>query len=122
MIGQLSMDFITGATVMAVVLLAANQLYKIYLGWVKAAGSDRKPQVVVHTTNKTPSAVVTGARRARFRLFLIRAAILVGVASIAGERLSPGIVRDTLALALLLVLSFLKGIEVLIQQLYRFLF
>ena len=122
MIGQLSMDFVTGATVMAVLLLAGNQLYRIYQGWVKAAGSDRKPQVVVHTTSKTPSAVVTGARRARLRLFLIRAVVLVGVASAVGERISPGIVRDSVALALLLFLSFLKGIEVLIQQLYQFLF
>ncbi len=122
MIGQLSMDFVTGATVMAVLLLAGNQLYRIYQGWVKAAGADRKPQVVVHTTSKTPSAVVTGARRARLRLFLIRAVVLVGVASAVGERISPGIVRDSVALALLLFLSFLKGIEVLIQQLYQFLF
>jgi len=121
MAGLLSPDFLTGATVATMLLLVMNQLYKIYVGWVKAAGSDRNPQTVVHKTSKTPSQVVTGARRARFKLLLVWITVFVAPAFVMGEYLSPGIVRDTLALLLRLILVFLDGLVMLLQQVYRFL-
>jgi len=86
------MGFAAGIGTLAIFYpILIKPIIKLIDGWLRDIRAATKPQVVVHTTKKTPLQVVLEAIRARIALYLFL--ILLGVAAVlfVDVFIAPGI-------------------------------
>ena len=73
---MLTSDFLMGVVVGLCIAALFGWFWSIYRNWVRARDAFRKPQVVIHTTSKTPEQVGKEADAASLKIWLIRLVIL----------------------------------------------
>lgn len=71
-----TVDFWTGFGVGIVFVALFGWIVRYYMGWVFAAGEDKRPQVIVLPTKETPEQVVKRAAHARRVVFGLKVGAL----------------------------------------------
>lgn len=70
-----TLGFVTGTILTVSIALVWN----LYREWVKTRDSYHKPQVVIHTTSKTPEQVKQAADSAGLKIMLLQLTLFVGL-------------------------------------------
>lgn len=96
-----SSDFVSGFwagfVVAFILILVVYSVWNLFRGYIKQIKAANKPQVVIHTTSKSPNEVVGEASSAKRKLwlllFLLYLLLVVGL-----EIARPGTLRDLLTM------------------------
>ena len=89
--------FITGFVVAICIGLIFLSLWNIIQGYIDKIKAADKPQIVIHTTNRTPNDVVDAASRAQRNLILTIVVLWV-VLVLVLEYFRPGTIEDVISM------------------------
>jgi hypothetical protein len=78
---MLSNDFIVGFLAGVCVMVIFYWLSRLYFGWMQSIRAVNRPQIVLHTSTRTPAQVLESAARAQLKLiiFVIVVVVIIGV-------------------------------------------
>jgi hypothetical protein len=65
-----TINFFTGLLIGLFAAILGGWIWNLYQGWVKTRDAYKKPQIVIHTTSKTPAQVGKEADRAQIKIML----------------------------------------------------
>ena len=89
--------FVAGFVTATVLILVTYSLWSIISGYITKIRAADRPQVVVHTSSKTPNQVVDEASLAKRRLWFLFIVVYIVAIGIL-EVLRPGTIKSLLAL------------------------